>query len=317
MEACSSEQSVWAQRKGWEELELTFQVKKEKQTNKKFLWPLFIPHTERSAVRCDCCWDSRLLFRLDIQSVLWTSRIQREAVASPSCPWLLRGSAGHSCTDGLCCCSCECGATEEDSQWCQTATSGHKMISWSLSTAAGLCHDVALVQGRSDTRWQYPQKIALTSPLGSPRVRLAANGCHLATTMARPYMATTRPATMPTCPSCCTSALQGSCKGWSLSPESDGPSLGVTMPGPWACRDACVGLTKWAEGCPGWGSSLRFWMGWINLQAGKGQISLPELKSSYYPGDLNPREKYCMKHVSTFWGGGTMNNRLHRHLCQR
>lgn len=129
MEACSSEQSVWAQRKGWEELELTFQVKKEKQTNKKFLWPLFLPRTERSAIRCDCCWESRLLFYLDVQSMLWTSRIQREAVASPSCPWLLCGSAGHSCTDGLCCCSCEHGATEEDSHRCQTATSGHKMIS--------------------------------------------------------------------------------------------------------------------------------------------------------------------------------------------
>lgn len=91
MEACSSEQSVWAQRKGSGELELTFQVKKEKPTKNS---SGLSSHTAQSNQLLDgtadgipgsfCC--------LHIQPVLWTFRIQREMVASPCRTWLMRGS---------------------------------------------------------------------------------------------------------------------------------------------------------------------------------------------------------------------------------
>lgn len=97
MEACSSEQSVWAQKKGWGELKLTFQVKKEKQTNKKNSSGRS-SHIAQSNRLLDgaadgipgsfCC--------LDIQPVLWTVRIQRAMVASPRRLWFPRGSAVHS-----------------------------------------------------------------------------------------------------------------------------------------------------------------------------------------------------------------------------
>lgn len=56
MEACGSEQSVWAPRRGWGEPELTFQVNKEKQTDKTFPRPLLPRCREPSAARWDGRW---------------------------------------------------------------------------------------------------------------------------------------------------------------------------------------------------------------------------------------------------------------------
>lgn len=130
MEACSSEQSVWAQRKGWGELELTFQVKKEKQTNKKFLWPLFPYCTEQSAIRWDCCWYSRLLLlsghpacAMEIQDPKGNGCFAPSPLAHT---W---ECCAQCCTGRLCSCSYESNATKKDSQHCQTATSGHETIS--------------------------------------------------------------------------------------------------------------------------------------------------------------------------------------------
>lgn len=196
MEACSSEQSVWAQRKGWKNWNWPFRLKrKNKSTTKKFLWPLFLSCTEQSAIRCDCWWYSRLGFCLDAQSVLWKSEIQRGTAASCSAPGRTAGLHGWAVLLQL-----RVQGDKGGQLGCQTASYlGHNVI-WAQTTRSARArtwhHHGA---GWTDTRWQCSQKIVSASPSGSLPTRIATDGCRPVTSPWHGHgTATVLPATMPT-----------------------------------------------------------------------------------------------------------------------
>lgn len=224
MEACSSEQSVWAQRKGWRELELTFQVKKEKQTNKKKIPLASLPTLSRAIG-----YYMGLLMVLQAPFAAWTFRLCYGQSGSKG-QWLLRpialGSPGERsaqcCTDRLCPCSWESNATQ-DSQQCQTATSGHEMSSWSLldSTSVGPCQDMALAQRRMD--WHKVAVLSGNCHSFSSGIFQRQGGCRclaghshgMATAWPGPY-AHVCPLVQP----------KASWQGWWLAHKNDKSSLG-------------------------------------------------------------------------------------------
>lgn len=263
MEACSSEQSVWAQRKGWENWNWPFRLKRKNKSTKKFLWPLFLSCIEQSAIRCDCWWYSRLIFCLDAQSVLWKSEIQRGTAASHCAPGWCAGTV-QGCTDRLCCCSCECKATKEGS-WDVRQLPQAQSDLLSSDNVVSPCQDVASSQSKMD--WH---KVAVLSEnCLSFSFRISPNQDshwwlslrHL--TMTWPWHSHNASSHYAHRSCWCTCARSASWKGCWLSPWHEGPSQGVTVLETWVCGDVSIGQTNRVRAQ--WLHRMRQWTSLSNL----------------------------------------------------